>query len=339
MRQLYCRYLIHSFHVYLAPWCRSGGKAIMDTSKFAYFSAIVEHGSISHAAEALRISQPTLTRQVQTLEQQFGATLLVRHGRGVVLTEAGRRLSEGLRGLERQIRSLRDDVGAAAKEPSGEVAIGIPPSPRSLLATDIVSKFAQQYPKVRIRVVEETSGRIRDHVASGVLDLAITTSVEPDRGLRTEPLVMEPLLLIGPRDAKLQLRRKVRISDVARLPLILTMSPNSIRRIIEDAFASSGLRPVIGIEANTLPFMTDLVEAGLGYTMLPLSGVNPIGRHQNLSATQIEGMTVTWVLAYPENRPMSPNSRLFARVISEEIGHKIAKGLWPLATRLAHPKW
>jgi LysR family nitrogen assimilation transcriptional regulator len=312
-----------------------GSRLAMDTTKFAYFNAIVEHGSISHAAEALRISQPTLTRQVQMLEEQFGAALLVRHGRGVALTEAGRRLNEGLRGLERQIRSLRDYVGAAAKEPSGEVAIGIPPSPRSLLATDIVRKFALRYPKVRIRVMEETSGRIRDHVASGVLDLAITTSVEPDRGLRTEPLVAEPLLLIGPREAKLQLRKRMKISDAAQLPLILTTSPNSIRRIVEDAFAAYGLRPVIGIEANTLPFMTDLVEVGLGYTMLPLSGVNPIGRHQNLSATQIDGVLVTWVLAYPENRPMSPNSRLFAKLILEEVALKIGDGSWPLARMLA----
>jgi LysR family nitrogen assimilation transcriptional regulator len=307
----------------------------MDTTKFAYFNAIVEHGSISHAAEALRVSQPTLTRQVQMLEEQFGAALLVRHGRGVALTEAGRRLNEGLRGLERQIRSLRDYVGAAAKEPSGEVAIGIPPSPRSLLATDIVRKFCLQYPKVRIRVIEETSGRIRDHVASGLLDLAITTSVEPDRGLRTETLAVEPLLLIGPRDAKLQLHKKIKISEAARLPLILTTTPNSIRRITEDAFSACGLRPVIGIEANTLPFMTDLVEAGLGYTILPLSGVNPIGRQQNLSAIQIEGMTVTWVLAYPENRPMSANSRLFAKLILEEINRKISNGSWPLARMLA----
>jgi LysR family transcriptional regulator, nitrogen assimilation regulatory protein len=307
----------------------------MDTTKFAYFNAIVDHGSISHAAEALRISQPTLTRQVQMLEQQFGAALLVRHGRGVVLTEAGRRLSDGLRGLDRQIRSLRDYVGAAAKEPSGEVAIGIPPSPRSLLATDIVRKFSLQFPKVRIRVMEETSSRIRDHVASGVLDLAITTSVEPDRGLRTEPIVVEPFLLIGPRDAKLQLGKKVKISEVAHFPLVLTTTPNSIRRMIENAFASYGLRPVTAIEANTLPFMTDLVEAGLGYTILPLSGVNPIGRHQNLSATQIEGMTVTWVLAYPENRPTSPNSRIFAKLIIEEVHMKISKGDWPLARMLA----
>lgn len=305
----------------------------MDTSKLAYFVAVIEHGSISQAAEALRISQPTLTRQVQMLEQQFGAPLLVRHGRGVIPTEAGRRLNEGLRGLERQIRSLRHYVGAAAKEPSGEVAIGIPPSPRSLLATEVVHRFSTRYPKVRIRIAEETSSQIRDHVASGELDLAITTSAEPSRSLRTKPLATEPLLLIGPRNARLQLKKTVKISAVAKLQLIMTTNPNSIRRIIEDALARNGLRPVIGIEANTLPFMTDLVEAGLGYTILPLSGVYPISRHHNLSATQIEGLTVTWVLAYPENRPMSPTSRLFAKTIVEEIDRKVKSGSWPLTSR------
>ncbi len=305
----------------------------MDTSKLAYFLAIIEHGSISQAAEALRISQPTLTRQVQMLEQHFGAPLLVRHGRGVLPTEAGRRLNEGLRGLERQIRTLRDYVGAAAKEPSGEVAIGIPPSPRSLLASGIVRRFTARYPKVRVRIVEETSSQIRDHVASGELDLAITNSAEPARSLRTKALATEPLLLIGPRDAKLQLKEQVKINTLARKRLIMTTNPNSIRRIIEDALAQKGLRPLIAIEANTLPFMTDLVQAGQGFTILPLSGVNPIRRGSNLSAARIEGLAVTWVLAYPENRPMSPNSRLLAKTIVEEIDHKIDSRLWPFASK------
>src|SRR3712207_2842435 len=93
-----------------------GGKPALDTSKIPYFLAVIEHGNISRAAENLRISQPTLTRQIQALEQQFGSPLLVRHGRGIEPTESGRRLADGLRGLERQLRSLREEVAAAAEK-------------------------------------------------------------------------------------------------------------------------------------------------------------------------------------------------------------------------------
>src|SRR5262249_56332288 len=117
-----------------------------DSRKIEYFLAVVEHRNISCAAEALRVSQPTLSRQIHALERQFNTPLFVRHGRGVAPTEAGKRLQEGLRGLERQLRTLRDDVAAAAREPSGEVAIGIPPSPPLPLGAPTLRPFSQAHP-------------------------------------------------------------------------------------------------------------------------------------------------------------------------------------------------
>jgi LysR family nitrogen assimilation transcriptional regulator len=113
-----------------------------DIRNIEYFLAVIEQGSISSAAEALRVSQPTLSRQIHALEQQFNTPLFIRHGRGVLPTEAGKHLQEGLRGLE-HIATLRDDVIAAARDPSGEVALGIPPSPRMLLAGPIVGAFCK----------------------------------------------------------------------------------------------------------------------------------------------------------------------------------------------------
>jgi DNA-binding transcriptional LysR family regulator len=71
-----------------------------DIRNIEYFLAVIEQGSISSAAEALGVSQPTLSRQIHALEQQFNTPLFIRHGRGVLPTEAGKRLQEGLRGLE-----------------------------------------------------------------------------------------------------------------------------------------------------------------------------------------------------------------------------------------------
>jgi LysR family nitrogen assimilation transcriptional regulator len=300
----------------------------VDLRKIQYFSAVIEHRTLSAAAEALRVSQPTLTRQMQALEQEFATPLFVRHGRGVAPTEAGRRLYEGLRGLERQLRTLKDDVGAASVEPAGEVAFGIPPSPRVLLAAPLIAQFCRAYPRIRVRVSEETSGELRDLVADGVLDLAITNIDEPMRGVSAEPLGREQMLLIGPRGARLSMQRATPMETLADLPLILTTRPNSLRLTIEDGLGRRGLRPSVRLEANTLPLMTDLVAEGLGYTVLPACGVTALLTSGRVSASPLAGFYITWMVAKPNGRSLGVAAERFAEMLFTMARQKIRAKVW-----------
>ena len=204
------------------------GTGTMDLRKAQYFFAVLEHRNLSNAAHALRVSQPTLSRQMQALEEEFGMALFIRHGRGMQPTEAGKRLHEGLLGLERRMRSLKSDITSAATEPTGEIAFGIPPSPRRLFAVSLIKQFAEECPRVTVRVSEETSGELRDLVASGVLDVAITNFHEPMRDMSAEPLGREQMYLVGPPAAKLSMNTETSIGKLADLPLILTTRPNSL---------------------------------------------------------------------------------------------------------------
>jgi LysR family nitrogen assimilation transcriptional regulator len=302
-----------------------------DARKIEYFLAVVEHRNISSAAEALRVSQPTLSRQIHTLERQFNAPLFVRHGRGVSPTEAGKRLIEGFRGLERQLRFLRDDVASASGEASGEVALGFPPSPRTLLAVPAIGAFCRACPRVTIRISEETSGDLRDLVASGALDLAITNSDEPMRGLTADRLATEPMLLVGPARAGLSLDAAAPIERLVELPLILTTRPNSLRRVLEQEMNRHGLRPRVRAEANTLPLMTDLVEQGLGYTVLPSCSVLSLVKGGRFSACPLEGLRITWTIARPANRSLSVAAQLLLDMIFDVARDLVDSGAWALA--------
>jgi LysR family transcriptional regulator, nitrogen assimilation regulatory protein len=304
----------------------------LDIRTIEYFVAVVEHRNISRAAEALRVTQPTLSRHIHALEQQFNANLLVRHGRGVFPTEAGKRVLEGFRGFERQLRFLRDDVAATSEKPSGEVAFGFPPSPRVLLALPVITTFCKAYPQVTVRISEETSGDLRDLVASGELDLVITNSDEPMRGLAVDRLASEPLLLVGPKCAGLVLDKVTPIARLAELPLILTTQPNSLRRVIETELIRRGLRARIRAEANTLPLMTDLVAAGIGYTVLPSCSVISSVDAGEFSASPLAGLTITWTVARPMNRKLSVAARLLLDVILGVSRSLIDSGTWALAT-------
>jgi LysR family nitrogen assimilation transcriptional regulator len=296
--------------------------------RIQYFLAVMEHQNLSEAAQALRVSQPTLSRQMRALEREFDAPLFVRHGRGIRPTEAGKRLHEGLKGWERQLRSLKNDVAMASLEPTGEVAFGIPPSPRSLIAVPLIKRFVTKYPKMTVRVSEETSGELRDQVAAGVLDIAISNLHEPMRGVTAEPLGQEQMLLVGPRNAPIARLKTIQMEQIAQLPLILTTNPNSLRLFVETELNRSGVRPNIRIEANTLPLMTDLVVAKLGYTVLPACGVRGILNAKQICAITIEDYFITWLIAIPKSRPLSIAAERFCTMLREIAAEQIERKIW-----------
>lgn len=301
---------------------------MLDLQKIQYFFAVVEHRSLSGAAQALRVSQPTLTRQMQALETDFKTPLFVRGSRGMTLTEAGQRLHSGLQGLDRQMRALKDDVAASLIEPTGEVAVGIPPSPRRLIAVPLVQQFAKAHPRVTVRIVEETSGQLRDLVANGVLDLAITNSHEPLHGVAAQSLGREPLLLVGPRTAKLSMAKATPLAALANYPLILTNRPNSLRVIIETALHVESLQPNIRVVADALPLMTDLVTAGLGYTVLPACGIRALLKERALTASPIDGFSITWLVVKPLGRSLNLAAQLFHDAILGIAQKQIGAGIW-----------
>ena len=108
-------------------------------------------------------------------------------------------------------------------------------------------------------------------MANGILDLAVTNTTEPTHGTVSRILGRERL--VGPPNTKLSMRKDTNIGTLGDLPLILTMRPNSLRLIVEDRLGVHGPTANVRFEANTLPLMTDLVTAGLGYSVLPLCGI------------------------------------------------------------------
>jgi LysR family nitrogen assimilation transcriptional regulator len=118
------------------------------------------------------------------------------------------------------------------------------------------------------------------------------------------------------------------VEDLGDVPLILTTRPNSLRLFVETRLARIGKKPKIGIEANTLPLMTDLVMARLGHTVLPSCGVRELVKKKLVSACPVEGFYITWLIAQPKSRPLSFAALQLARVLREIADEQIAKRVW-----------
>ena len=127
------------------------------------------------------------------------------------------------------------------------------------------------------------------------------------------------------------MRRKIPIKALAELPLILTTRPNSLRLTIETGLGVHGLQPNVRFEANTLPLMTDLVTADLGYAVLPACGVRELLAQNKITASPIAGLFITWLVARPKARTLGVAAERFYDMLCELGRKQVRDGIWEAA--------
>ncbi|APW40017.1 LysR family transcriptional regulator [Rhodoferax koreense] len=285
----------------------------MDLTRLHYFVAVVEGGSFSRGAAALHMSQPALSRQVLLLEQEVGQALLVRTGRGAEPTEAGLALLAHARGIFELADRARADMFERQASPRGRVIVGLPPRVAHVLTADLVERFRAEYPDAIISMVEGLSIRLREWVVAGKLDMAILFDPPHSPQIEEETLAREPLVLIGPAP----LPRRVRLADVAALPLVMPSGPNALRQLLERETRPRGLPLQVVAEVDSVQTVLSLVARGVSHTVLPQSALRLWTYDQPLHMAPIQSPAIRnrLVLAVPKARPATKPSRFAVQLL------------------------
>lgn len=251
----------------------------MDVKQLSYFVRVAELGSFTRASIVLAIAQPALSRQVRLLEVELRQTLLVRNGRGITLTEAGKTLLEHSRGVLHQMERLREELSRVRGSLAGRVAIGMPPTLGRILAVPLTRAFKRQMPDATLSVAEGLSKNMQEGLLTGQLDIALLYNASPTPGVETRPLLQDELLLVQ-RRAPAGDEAPVALRQLADFPLIIPARPNAIRMHVETALLNIGVQPCIAMEVDGVATILDLVADGLGNAVL--------SRHAVLTAAQPE---------------------------------------------------
>lgn len=245
----------------------------MNLQQIETFVYVAETGSFSKAALQLNIAQPALSRQVRALEVELRETLLIRTGRGVALTDAGRRLLEHGHGILQRVALAKEDLGSHRDEPVGRIVVGLPPSLARRLTLPLIDTFNKEMPKARLAVVEGFSVNIAEWLTSGRMDLGLVYTPAPNPNIEVEPLLEEPLCLIGPAKA-LHGREQVGFSDLSGFPLIMPQRGQIFRKLMEAQATLSQVKLNVVWEVSSVPAILDLVRSGYGYAALTASAVS-----------------------------------------------------------------
>jgi LysR family transcriptional regulator, nitrogen assimilation regulatory protein len=263
----------------------------MNLKQLEYFVQVAELGSFSKAAVALDIAQPALSRQVRSLETELRQQLFLRNGRGVTLTEAGKRLFDHSVGVMQLMAHAREDLGATRDEPVGRVTIGLPPSMGRQLTVPLIDCFKKQLPAARLAIVEGLSTHIVEWVTTGRIDLGLVYNPEAQPGLEIAPLLHEPLGLVSHAANKAKRRRAalppLAMKELPRYPLIVPERVHAMRRLLETQAGLAGIKLDIAWEVSSVPSIIDLVCAGYGHAVLTPSGVAASARSGELAIRRL----------------------------------------------------
>ncbi|MFE6921710.1 transcriptional regulator CynR [Nocardia sp. NPDC057663] len=242
----------------------------MELRHIRYLLAVADHGNFTRAAEALHISQPTLSQQIKQLERLLGVQLLDRSGRTVRLTDAGQVYAEHARTALRDLEAGERAVHDVQDLTRGHLRVAMTPTITAYLIGPLMDRFHRAHPNVTVAVTETTQDRLEEDLLADALDLGIAFSGTHTAGIDCTALFTEDLsLVVGADHALATHAGPLPIEDLAVQPLALLSRDFATRAHIDAYLADCGVAPRIAIEANSISALVEFTRRGTLGTVLP----------------------------------------------------------------------
>lgn len=289
--------------------------ALVDTlspGDLEVFIAVATVGSFRAAAQRMGLSQPAVSQRIQRLEAQIGLSLFTRSTRRVELTDAGRRLQERgermVHDLQRTLKELRDEAGVRA----GRVSFGVSQSLMAPYAIpSVMVRFIQEYPGVRLNLVDVAWNAVLAQLTDGRIDLAFVPQDGLSPSLAIETLYTEEVVPVAARSLVPGRRRVLAPEAFARLPVVGVAANSAVYRQMRRLHEQVGGRFTPFMEATRLSSVIGLMQVGLGVAFLPRHMVGSIGDVVELTVTGYP-FERSVAMVRDSRRDLSPAAERFA---------------------------
>ncbi|UZN52490.1 LysR family transcriptional regulator [Cupriavidus cauae] len=305
----------------------------MDLKQLRYFARIVELESITAAADALHIAQPSLSQHVANLEAELDARLLVRGPSGTRPTDTGLILYRHAKMVLRQMEEAKAAVQHGRDVPCGHVSVGLPTSTSRVLALPLLRHVTEHFPDITLEIVEGSSADLAESLALQKLDLAVAMDVQQRPNMQSTPLLDEQLMLVGrpipERPGHPGHPHAITLAQAAALPLLLPSFPNSVRVLCDRALVSAGLQCRLVAETSAVSVLLSAVREGLGWTILPWSALAG-DEDEALAAMSIADATLERrvSLCLSSSASLSLACRSVEAALQTIVSEMVASGQW-----------
>ncbi len=281
------------------------------------FHAVAREGSFTAAAEALRVTQPTLTSQVQAFERAYGVELFLRRRPPFLLSPLGQELFEvtqRLFGAQHEAESL---VTAGQELRAGELRIGSV-SPQHV--ADMLAHFHARHPGIYVNARITNSDRIAKELSSHQLDVAVLSHADDDSRFTSIPYRTDPIVVFAHRDHPLAKRDVIKIADLDGQAMVMRERGSRTRQILEGALSEAGVRVRVAMEVQGREALRAMVIRGIGLGVVSLGIYEPHPKLSYLELSDCE-LRMRTFLVFMRERGRSALIRAFVGVVSDLAGN------------------
>jgi LysR family transcriptional regulator, low CO2-responsive transcriptional regulator len=303
--------------------------------QFRVFAEVARHLSFVRAAEALHLTPPAVTMQVQELEAQVGLPLFERSGRKVSLTTAGEYLLVYARRILATLKDASDAMDRLKRVEAGELTVGMVSTAKYFLPR-LLTRFRQEHPAIQIRLrVGINREQLVTWMQQGEVDLAIMGRPPRELATRAEPFAAHPHVFLAPPGHSILSVGHAPASTLENLPLIVRESGSGTRALMDRFLVDRRVQPRIDMEMPSNESIKQAVMAGMGLGFLSLHTVSLELQCGLLKIVDLEDTPIvrTWNVVHLQSKLLSPAAEalryfviengeaLLARQDGELLGH------------------
>lgn len=275
-----------------------------DLNDLQAFRAVAELANFRKAAEAVNISQPAFSRRIEKLEAALGVRLLDRTTRRVALTAVGREFARKVESILDELDTTLLGIKGITATRMGEVTIACVPSTVYYFVSQVIRRYHERYPKIRVKLLDAGANEVLAAVSRGEADFGLNFIGSQEPALEFEPLHEERFVAACRSDHPLARRRRVGWHDLTAYDFITISKSSGNRLLIDQALAGVAGRPQSLYEAQHVTTLLGLVEAGLGVAAVPALAM-PARGHPLLVSIPLDEPVVSRVVGLIRRRGRS----------------------------------
>jgi DNA-binding transcriptional LysR family regulator len=292
---------------------------MMNLNQLRVFYEAARCESFTMAAKNLFITQPAVTAQMKTLEDQCNLKLFKKKGRKLFLTDEGSTLYEYVRKLfdyEKEVEGVIEDMRELKR---GILRLGTSKAYARYIMPFLISGFREAYPQIKVYLDEGSSLDMARSLLSLKNEVAVIAKVEEDPGITYLPFSQEELLLVLPPHHPLTKKKRITVEELVSEALIMKEVGSGTRKTVNDLFCKKRLVPNVLMETSNTEFIKQLVQRGEGLSFLVMDSVAAEIGDKKLATVPLDGERphLDVSIAYLKDQHLSHPARAFVEILTK----------------------
>ncbi len=298
----------------------------MELRHLAYFMNVARQKSFTRAAQLLHIAQPSLSQQIQQLEQELGVTLIKRTKRSVQLTAAGEALLRHAEHITAAVEQARHEMQEYAHTSRGSIVMGTLTSLNVLQLPTLLRQFRERFTGIDIILREETTECLGDLLRAGQIDVGLVCTINrtmpalfADPFFATEEVFCEELVVIVSSNHVLAGQRTITMEALRDHPFIALKPGSGLRHALTVLSHAAGFIPYIAYESGDMNTICALATEGLGAAIVPRSVAESQGSGLSLIPFEAPSPYRSVLLVWPNGRVLSPSTEAWLSFFRDTV--------------------